>query len=92
MRIPKIHTFTREDIIKVYDELDRRMEMDIKDGLIPPRYIEEERKIRLQGVYGTLMCLCSPGNWLDITWWINTIEEERYYPKGKYDDQGCLKV
>ena len=87
-----MHHFTKEDIIKVYDELDRRMELDIEDGTVPRRYIGEERKARLQGLYGTSMVLVSNKEWQQIVWWIDEIEEERYYPEGKYDDQGCLKV
>ena len=87
-----MHHFTKEDIIKVYDELDRRMELDIEDGTVPRRYIEEERRARLQGLYGTIMVLVSNKEWQQIVWWIDEIEEERYYPEGKYDDHGCLKV
>lgn len=83
---------TKEDITKVYNELDRRMDMDIADGTIPMRYIDEERKARLQGVYGTIMAIVPNRNWQDIVWWIDEIEEERYYPEGKYDENGCLKV
>lgn len=83
---------TKEDITKVYNELDRRMDMDIADGTIPKRYIDEERKARLQGVYGTIMAIVPNRNWQDIVWWIDEIEEERYYPEGKYDENGCLKV
>lgn len=92
MTIPRTHIFTHEDLVKVYDELDRRMAMDIEDGTVPCRYIEEERKARLQGLYGTIMALASNKEWQQIVWWIDEIEEERYYPEGKYDDQGCLKV
>lgn len=87
-----MYNFTKEDLIKVYDELDRRMNLDLEDGTVPRRYATEERKARLQGVYGTLMALVPNKNWQSITWWIDEIEEERYYPEGKYDDQGCLKV
>lgn len=83
---------TKEDIVDVYDELDRRINMDIEDKTIPARYIEEERKARLQGVYGTLMALVPIKNWREIVWWIDEIEEERYYPDGKYDENGRLKV
>ena len=42
----------------VYDEIDRRIEMLIRDGLTPDD-IKEERKSMLQGVYSTLMTLSS---------------------------------
>lgn len=87
-----MHTFTKEDIVKVYDELDRRINMDVEDSIVPRRYVEDERKSRLQGLYGTLMVLVPNENWREIVWWIDEIEEERYYPDGKYDKNGCLKV
>lgn len=79
-RGPAKRTLTREDIESVYDELDRRMYVDVKDGTIPysERWIREERASRLQGVYGTLMALVPNRNWQDITTWIHEIEEKRY--------------
>lgn len=74
-------TLTREQVEAIYDELDRRMDFDIKEGDIPankPKWIAEERKSRLQGLYGTIMALVSNGNWRDIVWWIQDIEEKRY--------------
>lgn len=69
---------TKEDIIKVYDELDRRMNMDIEDGTVPRRYTDEERNARLQGLYGTIMALVPNSNWRQIVQWFDEIEEERY--------------
>jgi len=72
--------FTREDIEKVYDELDRRMEIDIRDEAIPWNgdSIREERASRLQGVYGTIMALAPDKNWQEVVRWFGEIEEERY--------------
>lgn len=76
-------TLTKEDVIKVYDELDRRMEIDTEDMMDIPnfninRWIWDERASRLQGVYGTIMALVPNRNWQDIVYWKNQIEEERY--------------
>ena len=56
--------YTREDIQSVYDEVERRIQMDIKngyltdkDGYIQPETISEYRDTILQGVYATFMIL-----------------------------------
>lgn len=71
---------TKDDIEKIYDELDRRINEDIKDGNLPARekYISEERASRAQGVYGTIMAIVPNDNWRDIVWWMDEIEEKRY--------------
>ena len=79
-------TLTREDIVKVYDELDRRMELDIYDGTMSDKagvaysreWLVGEYEARMQGVYGTLMALVPNDNWCDIVTWIREIEYERY--------------
>lgn len=74
-------TLTKEQVEAIYDELDRRMDGDIKDGSIPadkPKWIAEERKSRLQGVYGTIMAIVPNNNWRDIVWWIRETERKRY--------------
>lgn len=72
--------YTRRDIERIYDELDRRMNADIKRGDIPAdeQSIHNERITRLQGVYGTIMVTASDANWRDIVWWLDEIEAERY--------------
>lgn len=56
--------YTRKDIQAVYDEVERRIQMDIKNGYladdngyIPAEAIESYRGILLQGVYSVLMTL-----------------------------------
>lgn len=56
--------YTREDIQAVYDEVERRVQCDIKngyltaeDGYIPAGAIENYRGVLLQGVYSVLMTL-----------------------------------
>lgn len=71
--------FTKQDIKAVYDELDRRIELDMSDGTIPDCIeLKYTRSDRLQGVYGTLMALATNENWRDIVWWCEEIERERY--------------
>lgn len=70
-------TYTEQDIRDVYDEVDRRISMDIAEGEFEWDYeIIEYRNAMLQGVYGTLMI--QSANWPDVTWWIDEIEKERY--------------
>lgn len=82
-----MHKFTREDISKVMNEVKRRLDMDIKEGVVPQkaRYIREELAMRMQGVYGTIMVLVTNRDWQTITWWL---EEEleglyKYYGLGE---------
>lgn len=73
-------TLHRSDIDKIYDEFDRRINIDIEDGTLPndPRFIDIERKSRAQGLYGTIMALVPNENWQHIVWWIDEVEEQRY--------------
>ena len=75
---------TKEDIVKIYDELDRRMERDIKDYLednkeVKRQVIEIEYGARLQGVYGTIKAIVPNDNWCEIVRWIDEIEAEHNY-------------
>lgn len=77
-QVPKIN-FTQEQVKAVYDEVDRRIELDIKDGDFKwESEIVEYRKAMLQGVYSVLMSLAPNRNWQDTTWWIQEEEEKRY--------------
>ena len=75
----------KEDIIKIYDELDRRMERDIKDYLddrkeVSRQVIKTEYRARLQGVYGTIKAIVPNDNWCEIVHWLDEIEaEDNYY-------------
>ena len=71
---------TKEDVERVYDEFDRRIKEDIKDGTIPmdEKAIHEEAVTRLQGVYGTLMALVSNEHWITVSVMIDQVEAERY--------------
>ena len=77
---------TKKDVVKVYDEFDRRISLDIYDGTISDKagrlysreFLIEEYKSRLQGVYGTLMALSEDDNWSDVAFWCRSIEDERY--------------
>lgn len=75
---------TREDIIKIYDELDRRMETDIKDYLedykeVSRQAIKTEYRARLQGVYGAIKAIVPNDNWCEIVHWIDENEAEHNY-------------
>ena len=70
-------TLTKADVLNVYDELDRRMDIDYAHGHFTARQISAERTSRLQGVYGTLKVLAD--NWRDVVSWTSDIETERYW-------------
>lgn len=78
--------FTREDIERVYDEIDRRIDADKACGLFTNESeIKEYRNAMMQGVYGTLMALAS--NWSDVRCtMIDPIEEVRYWNELGYKD------
>lgn len=67
-----------DDIERVYAEVDRRIDIDTKEGgFCSIDEIEEYRRAMVQGVYGTLMVLSS--NWPDVRCsMIDKIEEMRW--------------
>lgn len=80
--------YKREDIERIYDEVDRRIEMEIKDGGF--KYISEVveyRKAMLQGVYSTLMVTAK--DWPQVVFWTDQIEE-RYH--ADLVAAGCIKA
>lgn len=71
--------YTREDIEAVYDEVDRRIEFETKDGTFDTIFERwDYRAAMLQGVYGTLMVTAQ--NWPDVAFWTTVIET-------RYDDE-----
>ena len=69
--------YTREMIEAIYDEMDRRIELDIANGCFKwEREIVEARKTMLQGIYSAMTITAS--NWLELAWTISEIESERY--------------
>lgn len=71
-------TFTMEQLNQVFDEMERRLSVDIDNGVLrTDREIRYARNDMLQGVYGTLMVLAD--NWSDVRQMIDRIEIERCY-------------
>lgn len=75
--------FEEEDISRVYDEVERRLEIDVSDlyedgisGKELNRIITETRLAMLQGVYSTLMTLSA--DWPDVVQKIGKEENERW--------------
>ena len=69
--------YTREMVEAIYDEMDRRIELDIASGCFRwEREIVEARKTMLQGIYSVMMVTAS--NWSELTWTLEEIEAERY--------------
>ena len=79
-------TFTLEDVTRVYDEVDRRIESDRMLGLFETDgEIKEYRKAMMQGVYGTLMVLAD--NWSEVRCrMIDRIEDERHWIELGYEE------
>lgn len=75
--------FEKEDISRVYDEVQRRLEMDVRDlcedgisGEELTNIIRETRLAMLQGVYSTLMVLSL--DWPDVVQMTDKEENERW--------------
>lgn len=75
--------FEKEDISRVYDEVQRRLEIDVRDlceegisGEELHNIIRETRLAMLQGVYSTLMVLSL--GWPDVVTMIDKEENERW--------------
>ena len=66
--------YIKDDVERVYDEVDRRIADYIKDDAFEwLSDMIEYRKAMLQGVYSTLMVTAS--NWPDVAAWCREIEE-----------------
>lgn len=65
---------TKDEINRVYDEIERRTSKDIKDGTLQELGIFEHRQ---QGMFAALMALSD--NWADVVFMIDEIERERGY-------------
>ena len=66
----------RDQVTKVYDEVARRIDDEIRDGMLETAGdVHEEWCIMLQGVYSTLMMLA--GNWPEVRSWCDEEEAER---------------
>lgn len=77
-----MRTFTKENVQAVYDEVDRRIGLDVKNGYVPAEdgyilaeTIEEYRKTVLQGVYSVLMTLSA--DWPTVRQMCDEEEERR---------------
>lgn len=75
--------FEKEDISRVYDEVQRRLEIDVRDlcedgisGEELTNIIRETRLAMLQGVYSTLMVLSL--DWPDVVQMTAKEENERW--------------
>ena len=72
----------KDDITKIYDEVDRRLRFDVYDECLTPEEIPAERASMLQGVYSAICSIVPIDNWREIVWWIDDIERERYDMRG----------
>ena len=80
--MPK-YNFTKEDIEKVYEEVNRRLKIDVEDAFndgiedISVNDILECRNGMLQGVYSVLMVLSA--DWPEVRWMCDEAEEAQYW-------------
>lgn len=71
-----MYDFTKSDITKVYEEVDRRINIAINDGDLESQdEIDDYRAVMMQGVYSTLMVLAK--DWPAVVQMIRVEEEER---------------
>lgn len=69
--------FEKEQIKAIYDEVDRRMLMQINDNSFENDYeIMQERRSMHQGVYSVLCALAI--NWPEVRHWTDEIESQLY--------------
>lgn len=67
-----------EHVQKAYNEVERRLELDISYGALPTEYeYIERRNAMLQGVYSVLMMLSD--NWPETRSFCDRVEQERKY-------------
>jgi len=69
-------TITKENLEKIYDEVERRINIDIKSNVLKTeREIKDTRSDMMQGVYSALMTIAD--NWEDVVWYIDEEEKKR---------------
>lgn len=78
-RRTKMLKLTRNDIEKVYDEIDRRISLAVKDGDLVAEEIFGERVSLINGMCATLSALLTDTNWQEVVQWMDAIENERGY-------------
>ncbi len=86
---------TKDDINRIYDEMERRLDKDIKelyeDGYFNDKnqdeYTKDMRYNRMQGVYGTLMAITTDDEWRDLVWIIYKVDQERGYIRKKHSTE-----
>lgn len=74
------HAFTREELELVLDEVDRRLDIEVREAAFEGNSytlgeIKELRALIMQGVYGTLMKLAS--DWSGVVVMIDELKEGR---------------
>lgn len=74
---------SREQVSKCYDELERRIKMDVAELHLTRRQMRDERIDMTQGLYGTLMALAD--NWPEVVGWTEEEEEKRSWNENPFD-------
>lgn len=69
--------YTRKQIEAVYDEIDRRVMLEVNDGTFETvTEVSDYRNAMLQGTYSALMVQAK--NWPQVVRWCDEIEAKRY--------------
>lgn len=69
-------TITKQNLEKIYDEVERRINIDIKSNVLKTeRENKDTRSDMMQGVYSALMTIAD--NWEDVVWYIDEEEKKR---------------
>ena len=76
---------TKEEVQRAYDEIERRVQLEIKDGAFKwEDEINEYRGALLQGLYGTLKVLSD--NWCEVSRWCYDLEDQAYWKRLGYEE------
>lgn len=67
--------FSREQVVRVYNEVERRISlMIIQRDIESEEELQNSRSLMRQGIYSTFMALAF--NWEEVVMWIDEIERQ----------------
>lgn len=76
---------TMEDLEKIYDEVERRVQIDVNDGCFDDiKQVQEYRNALMQGVYSALRILSN--DWVETVLMIGKIEDDAYWKRLGYPE------
>ena len=77
--------YTQEDIERILNEVERRIDIEVKDGMFTHQdEIKEYLAVMMQGVYSTLMV--TSDDWPSVVTMLDKSEDERFWKRLGYED------